>query len=38
MMEAALIAAAGKGRKLTHDELNQMLDQLGIHPQLQILN
>jgi hypothetical protein len=38
MMEAALIAAAGKRRKLTLDELNQMLDQLGIQPQLQILN
>lgn len=38
MMEAALIAIAGKGRKLTHDELNQMLDQLGFQPQLQELN
>jgi len=35
MMEAALIAAAGKGRTLTHPELNQMLDQLGIEPQIQ---
>jgi hypothetical protein len=38
MMEAALIAAAGKGRKLTHEELSQMLDQLGFQPQLQVLN
>ncbi|RPI32195.1 MAG: quinate 5-dehydrogenase [Chloroflexota bacterium] len=38
MMEAALIAIAGKGRKLTYDELNQMLDQLGFEPQLQELN
>ncbi len=38
MMEAALIAAAGKGRKLTYDELNQILDQLGLKPQIQELN
>ena len=38
MMEAALIAAAGKGRKLTHPELSQMLDQLGFQPTLQELN
>jgi hypothetical protein len=38
MMEAALIAAAGKGRKLTHAELSQMLDQIGFEPQLQELN
>ena len=38
MMEAAMIAAAGKGRKLTHDELSQMLDRLGFQPQLQELN
>jgi len=38
MMEAAMIAAAGKGRKLTHDELSQMLNSLGFQPQLQVLN
>jgi hypothetical protein len=38
MMEAALIAIAGKGRKLTLEELDQMLDQLGFEPQLQELN
>jgi len=38
MMEAALIAIAGKGRKLTHDELSQMLVELEFHPQLQQLN
>lgn len=38
MMEAALIALAGKGRPLTRDELNQMIDQLGFEPQLQELN
>jgi hypothetical protein len=38
MMEAALIAVSGKGRKLTNEELSQMLDQLGFQPQLQELN
>jgi hypothetical protein len=38
MMEAALIAVSGKGRKLSIDELNQMLDQLGFKPSLQELN
>jgi hypothetical protein len=38
MMEAALVAVAGKGRPLTWDELSQMLDQLGFEPQLQELN
>lgn len=38
MMEAALVALAGKGRALTWDELNQMIDQLGFEPQIQELN
>jgi hypothetical protein len=38
MMEATLIAVAGKGRKLTRDELSQMLDQLDFQPQLRELN
>ncbi len=38
MMEAALVAVAGKGRPLNWDELNEMLDKLGIEPQLQELN
>jgi hypothetical protein len=38
MMEAALVAVSGKGRPLTWDELNVMLDQLGFEPQLQELN
>jgi hypothetical protein len=38
MMEAAFIALAGKGRKLTHEELRQILDQLRLHPQLRELN
>lgn len=38
MMEAALVAASGKGRPLTYDELNEMLSRLGLEPQLQELN
>ncbi|MEJ2598975.1 MAG: hypothetical protein P8Z00_11620 [Anaerolineales bacterium] len=38
MMEAALVAVSGRGRKLSFDELNQLLDQLGFEPQLQELN
>jgi hypothetical protein len=37
MMEAALIAASGKGRALTHDELNALIDQLDLKPQIQEL-
>jgi len=38
MMEAALVAVAGKGRPLSNDELSDMLGQLGFEPQLQELN
>jgi hypothetical protein len=38
MMEAALVAVAGKGRPLTHDELQGMLSRIGMEPQLQKLN
>jgi len=38
MMEAALIAVSGKGRKLTYAEYNALLDQLGFEPQLVELN
>lgn len=38
MMEAALVAIAGKGRPLTHDELQGMLSRIGMEPQLQKLN
>lgn len=38
MMEAALVAVSGKGRVLTREELNAMLDELGFEPQLQELN
>jgi hypothetical protein len=37
MMEAALIAVSGKGRKLTNQELNEMIAQLKLEPQLQEL-
>jgi hypothetical protein len=38
MLEAALIAARGLGRKLTHAELEAVLDELGLEPNLQTLN
>ena len=38
MMEAALVAVAGKGRPLTTDELDEMLKRLGLKPTLQRLN
>ncbi len=38
MMEAALVAVAGKGRPLNWGELNELLDKLGFEPQLQELN
>jgi len=38
MMEAALVAVAGKGRELTKEELSEMLAELEFEPQLQELN
>ncbi len=38
MMEAALTAYAGLGRQLTDAELNDLIDDLDIRPQVQILN
>lgn len=38
MLEAALVALAGKGRPLTEAELNTYLDELGLEPQLHELN
>jgi hypothetical protein len=38
MLEAALVAISGKGRPLTNDELSQLIDQLGLEPQLQELS
>jgi hypothetical protein len=34
MLEAALTAHAGTGRRLTDDELNRSIDQLGLRPSL----
>lgn len=38
LMEAALIAIAGKGRRLTLDELQEMLQALNLRPSLERLN
>ena len=38
MMEAAFIAASGKQRKLSDDELTEMLDRLDFEPPIQKLN
>jgi len=38
MMEAAMVAVSGKGRPLTTDELEGMLEQLNLEPTLQRLN
>lgn len=38
MMEAALTAYAGKGRQLTDDELNGIIDELNLRPSVQVLN
>ena len=38
MMEAALTAYAGLGRQLTDAELNALIDELDINPQVQVLN
>lgn len=38
MLEAALIAVSGQGRKLTNQELEALIDKLGFEPTLQTLN
>ncbi|MCO6450140.1 MAG: hypothetical protein J5I90_05055 [Caldilineales bacterium] len=38
MMEAALTAYAGKGRTLTDAELNELIDELDLRPNVQRLN
>jgi hypothetical protein len=38
LLEAALVAVAGKGRPLTQDELQEMLEQLALKPAIQRLN
>jgi hypothetical protein len=37
MMEAMLVAASGKGRKLTDAELNDLIDRLGFQPNVEQL-
>jgi hypothetical protein len=38
MMEAALTAYAGKGRPLTAQELNSLVDELKLRPEIIRLN
>jgi len=38
MMEAALIAASGKNRRLTQSELEELIVRLDLKPQLRKLN
>jgi hypothetical protein len=38
MMEAALIAVAGNGKKLPYDEIDRLLDELGFEPRIMELN
>jgi hypothetical protein len=38
LLEAALVAVSGKGRVLKNEELKELLDEMGIEPQLQELN
>ena len=38
LMEAALIAISGKKRKLTNEELLDLLGRLGFEPQIQDLS
>jgi hypothetical protein len=37
-MEAALVAAAGRGRALTTSELTELVGRIHMEPQLQTLN
>lgn len=38
MMEAMLVAVSGKGRKLSDEELEVLIDQLGFQPAIESLN
>jgi hypothetical protein len=38
MIEAALVAVAGRGRALTTSELAELVDSIHMEPQLQTLN
>jgi len=37
MMEAALAAYAGLGRRLTDDELNELIEEIGVRPEMMML-
>ena len=37
MMEAALTAYSGLGRRLTDDELNELIEELGVRPEMMML-
>ena len=37
-LEAALTAYAGRGRRLNDEELNGLIDDLGLRPAVQVLN
>lgn len=37
MMEAVLTAYAGKGRRLSDEELNRLIDELGLRPEVMML-
>jgi len=38
MLEAAMVAVAGKGRPLTHEELTELIARLNLRPQIERLN
>jgi hypothetical protein len=38
VMEGALVAVAGKGRKLTTSELDELIEELGLRPTIEKLN
>jgi len=38
VMEGALVAAAGQGRKLTTNELEELIEELGLRPTIEKLN
>jgi hypothetical protein len=38
VMEGALVAVAGKGRKLTTDELEELIEKLSLRPTIEKLN
>jgi hypothetical protein len=38
MMEAALTALAGEGQRLSYDQLNKLINELGLVPHVEVLN